>query len=61
MSGVADGSIADGSTDAINGGQLNTFGNQVNSALNDLGYRVDEVEDEANAGISAAMAMSSIP
>ena len=61
VTGVADGIIADGSTDAINGGQLNTFGNQVNNALNDLGYRVDEVEDEANAGISAAMAMSSIP
>ena len=58
MSGVADGIEVD---DAVNFGQLTTMGNTLGGAINDLGYRVDEVEDEANAGISAAMAMSSIP
>ncbi len=61
VTGVADGIIADGSQDAINGGQLNTFGNIINNSINELGYRIDDVEDDANAGISAAMAMSSIP
>ena len=58
VSGVADGIEVD---DAVNFGQLTTMGNTLGGAINDLGYRVDEVEDEANAGISAAMAMSSIP
>ena len=61
VTGVADGIIAEGSQDAINGGQLNTFGNIINNSINELGYRIDDVEDDANAGISAAMAMSSIP
>ena len=61
VTGVADGVIADGSTDAINGGQLNNFGNVINNSINELGYKIGEVEDDANAGISAAMAMSSIP
>ena len=29
--------------------------------MSDLGYKIGEVEDDANAGISAAMAMSSLP
>ena len=61
VTGVADGVIANGSKDAINGGQLTNFGNVINKNINELGYRIGEVEDEANAGISAAMAMSSIP
>ncbi|MGP4796295.1 MULTISPECIES: YadA C-terminal domain-containing protein [unclassified Psychrobacter] len=58
ISGVADGVEVN---DAINVGQLNNFGNRVNGAINELGYRIDDVADDANAGISAAMAMSSIP
>ena len=58
VTGVADGIQVN---DAVNVGQFNNFGNQVNSAINDLGYRIDDVADDANAGISAAMAMSSIP
>ncbi len=58
VTGVAAGIDA---TDAVNVGQLNGFGTNINSAINDLGYRIDDVEDDANAGISAAMAMSSIP
>lgn len=54
VTGVADGRVADGSTDAINGGQLHAFGNNINN-------RVNDVEDGANAGVSSAMAMSSIP
>ena len=73
ITGVADG-VND--TDAVNRGQLNnqfdTIDRLINSELanmdsklddrvNSLGYRIDDVEDDANAGISAAMAMSSLP
>ncbi|WLP95306.1 ESPR-type extended signal peptide-containing protein [Psychrobacter sp. M13] len=58
VTGVADG-IAP--TDAVNVGQLTTLGNNLGGAINDLGNRIGEVEDDANAGTSAAMAMSSIP
>ena len=55
--------------DAVNFGQLNDTIDRVVSSeianldrnINDLGYRIDDVEDDANAGISAAMAMSSLP
>ena len=73
ITGVADG-VND--TDAVNRSQLNnqfdTIDRLINSELanmdsklddrvNSLGYRIDDVEDDANAGISAAMAMSSLP
>ena len=41
-------------TDAVNVNQLKDFGYN-------LSNKIDDVEDDANAGISAAMAMSSIP
>ncbi len=49
------------STDTASGGQLNTLRNNLGSTINKLGYKIDNAEDNANAGISAAMAMSSIP
>ena len=65
ITGVGAGTNA---TDAVNVGQLTNFNTAINNEfanidrnLNDLGYRVGEVEDDANAGISAAMAMSSLP
>ncbi|WP_350559080.1 YadA-like family protein [Psychrobacter sp. CAL346-MNA-CIBAN-0220] len=55
-------------SDAANVGQLNTIDRVVSGQIatidrnvNELGYRIGEVEDDANAGISAAMAMSSLP
>ncbi len=48
-------------TDAVNYGQLNALNSRLSNNMSDLGYKIDEVEDEANAGISAAMAMSSLP
>ncbi len=55
-------------TDAVNVSQLDTVDRAINGELvtidrnvNNLGYRIGEVEDNANAGISAAMAMSSLP
>jgi autotransporter adhesin len=55
--------VADGMAprDAVNFGQLDAVTRGLGDSINELGYRVDDVEDEANAGISAAMAMSSIP
>ena len=55
--------VADGMQprDAVNFGQLDAVSRGLGNSINELGYRVDEVEDEANAGISAAMAMSSLP
>jgi autotransporter adhesin len=58
MTGVADGIEA---TDAVNYSQLSALDSRLNSNMSDLGYRIDEVEDDANAGISAAMAMSALP
>ncbi|OXL26176.1 YadA family autotransporter adhesin, partial [Psychrobacter sp. DAB_AL32B] len=55
--------VADGMAprDAVNFGQLDAVSRGLGNSINELGYRVDEVEDDANAGISAAMAMSSLP
>ncbi|MBF2718765.1 YadA-like family protein [Psychrobacter sp. NG254] len=56
--GVADGIEA---TDAVNYSQLSALDSRLNSNMSDLGYKINEVEDDANAGISAAMAMSALP
>lgn len=55
--------VADGIAprDAVNFGQLDAVSRGLGSSINELGYRIGEVEDDANAGISAAMAMSSLP
>ncbi len=55
--------VADGMAprDAVNIGQLNGMERRLGNSINELGYRIDDVEDDANAGISAAMAMSSLP
>jgi len=58
MTGVADGVEA---TDAVNYSQLSALDSRLNSNMSDLGYKIDEVEDDANAGISAAMAMAALP
>lgn len=58
IAGVADGVV---NTDGVNLGQLNAFGNRIEDNINSLGYKIGDVEDNANAGISAAMAMSSLP
>ncbi len=55
--------VADGMAprDAVNFGQLDAVSRGLGNSINELGYKIGEVEDDANAGISAAMAMSSIP
>ena len=55
--------VADGMAprDAVNYGQLDAVNRNLGNSINELGYRIGEVEDDANAGISAAMAMSSLP
>lgn len=55
--------VADGMAprDAVNFGQLRGMESRLGNSINELGYRIDDVEDDANAGISAAMAMSSLP
>lgn len=55
--------VADGMAprDAVNFGQLDAVSRGLGNSINELGYKIGEVEDEANAGISAAMAMSSLP
>ena len=58
MTGVADGVEA---RDAVNFGQLDAVSRRLGDNMNQLGYKIGEVEDDANAGISAAMAMSSLP
>ncbi|WP_420884179.1 YadA family autotransporter adhesin [Psychrobacter saeujeotis] len=61
ITGVEAGRVAADSTDAVNGGQLHALDKKLGDSVNALGYRIGEVEDDANAGISAAMAMSSLP
>jgi autotransporter adhesin len=58
MTGVADGVEA---RDAVNFGQLDAVSRRLGDNMNQLGYKIGEVEEDANAGISAAMAMSSLP
>ena len=58
ITGVADGIKVN---DAVNLGQLTALDNKLSNSVNELGYKINEVEDDANAGISAAMAMSSLP
>jgi len=58
ITGVADGLNP---TDAVNFGQLSALDGKLSNSVNELGYKINEVEDDANAGISAAMAMSSLP
>ncbi|MBP2281030.1 autotransporter adhesin [Psychrobacter sp. PL19] len=58
IKGVVDGRELD---DAVNFGQLSRMERRLGNSVNELGYRIGEVEDDANAGISAAMAMSSLP
>ncbi|MBP3945316.1 beta strand repeat-containing protein, partial [Psychrobacter sp. K31L] len=58
ITGVADGIEVN---DAVNIGQLNALGGTLSNSVNELGYKINEVEDGANAGVSAAMAMSSLP
>ena len=58
ITGVADGIKVN---DAVNLGQLNALDQRISNSVNELGYKVSEVEDGANAGVSAAMAMSSLP
>ena len=55
--------VADGMAprDAVNFGQLDAVSRQLGDNMNQLGYKISEVEDDANAGISAAMAMSALP
>nr|WP_201603609.1 YadA-like family protein [Psychrobacter submarinus] len=58
ITGVADGIEVN---DAVNLGQLNALDGKLSNSVNELGYKINEVEDDANAGVSAAMAMSSLP
>ncbi|MDO4700159.1 MAG: YadA-like family protein [Moraxella sp.] len=65
---VAAGVVSPSSTDAINGSQLydthqviNNVSNHVVNMGNQLNQRIGDVEDKANAGVSSAMAMASLP
>ena len=58
---VLAGDVSATSIDAINGSQLYNVSRNLGNSINELGYKIGEVEDDANAGISAAMAMSSLP
>ncbi|UYZ82060.1 YadA-like family protein [Moraxella bovis] len=65
---VSAGVVSPTSTDAINGSQLyytneaitNLANNTINMG-NQLNARIDDVEDDANAGVSSAMAMATLP
>ena len=48
-------------TDAVNVSQLAALDTKVNNTINQLGYKLGDVEDNANAGTSAAMATAALP
>lgn len=58
---VAAGEVSATSTDAVNGSQLYKATQGIANATNELGYRIHQNENKANAGISSAMAMASMP
>ena len=58
---VAAGEVSATSTDAINGSQLYKATQGIANATNELGHRIHQNENKANAGISSAMAMASMP
>ena len=58
---VAAGEISATSTDAVNGSQLYKATQSIANATNELDHRIHQNENKANAGISSAMAMASMP
>lgn len=58
---VAAGEISATSTDAINGSQLYAVADGLGNRINHIDARIGDVEDDANAGVSSAMAMASLP
>lgn len=58
---VAAGEVSATSTDAVNGSQLYKATQGLANATNELGHRIHQNENKANAGISSAMAMASMP
>lgn len=48
-------------TDAVNVGQLEALGGRVNQYFNSVNKRIDKVDNNARAGIAAAMAAGSLP
>lgn len=58
---VAAGEISATSTDAVNGSQLYKATQGIANATNELDHRIHQNENKANAGISSAMAMASMP
>ncbi|MPX16609.1 adhesin [Moraxella catarrhalis] len=58
---VAAGEVSATSTDAVNGSQLYKAAQGIANATNELDHRIHQNENKANAGISSAMAMASMP
>ncbi|WP_231692770.1 YadA-like family protein [Thiopseudomonas alkaliphila] len=48
-------------TDAVNVGQLEALGGRVNQYFNSVNKRIDKVDNNARAGIAAAMAAGTLP
>lgn len=65
LTGVANGEISATSKDAINGSQLynvaNSFNNNLNAVAGNLNGRINDVEDNANAGTAGALATAGLP
>ena len=57
---VADGKVAKGSKDAINGGQLHDALSNVQEGMNQINHRVDKLDDRMHRGLANAAAMSTV-
>ena len=72
VTGVAAGTVAAGSTDAVNGSQLYYTNQAINQSVTNIGnyvvnmgdqinQRIDNVESDSKAGTAAAMAVAGLP
>ena len=72
VTGVAAGTVAAGSTDAVNGSQLYQANQAINQSMTNLGnyvvnmgnqinQRIDNVESDSKAGTATAMAVAGLP
>ncbi|MDK4487012.1 YadA-like family protein [Fusobacterium necrophorum] len=57
---VADGTIAQDSKDAVNGGQIHNIVQDINNSINQTNQRVDKLDDRMHRGLANSAAMATL-
>ncbi|WP_442486345.1 YadA-like family protein [Fusobacterium necrophorum] len=57
---VADGTIAQNSKDAVNGGQIHNIVQDINNSINQTNQRVDKLDDRMHRGLANSAAMATL-